>query len=54
MPKQFHENILIEILYTMVPILIVAVLFAFTVITENKVDATVPVNATVTSPVTRW
>ncbi len=49
MPKQFHENILIEVLYTVVPILIVAGLFTFTVITENKVDATVPVNATVTS-----
>ena len=46
MPRQFHENIPIEIIYTIVPILIVAVLFAFTVITENKVDATVPVDAT--------
>jgi cytochrome c oxidase subunit 2 len=49
MPRQFHENIPIEIIYTVVPILIVAGLFTFTVITENKVDATVPVNATVTS-----
>jgi cytochrome c oxidase subunit II len=49
MPRQFHENIPIEVIYTAVPILIVAALFAFTVITENKVDATVPVNATVTS-----
>jgi cytochrome c oxidase subunit 2 len=49
MPSQFHESIPIEIIYTIVPILIVGVLFAFTVITENKVDATVPVNATVTS-----
>jgi len=48
MPKQFHENIPIEIIYTIVPILIVAVLFAFTVITENKVDATVPLDATTT------
>ena len=46
MPSQFHENIPIEVLYTVIPILIVAVLFAFTVITENKVDATVPVDAT--------
>ncbi len=49
MPKQFHENIPIEILYTVIPILIVAGLFAFTVITENKVDATVGVNARFTS-----
>ena len=45
MPKQFHESIPIEILYTGIPILIVAVLFFFTVITENKVDATVPAAA---------
>jgi cytochrome c oxidase subunit 2 len=49
MPRQFHENILVEILYTTIPILIVAVLFVFTVITENSVDATQPVNARVTS-----
>ncbi len=49
MPRQFHENIPIEILYTAVPIVIVAVLFLFTVLTENNVDATVPINATVTS-----
>jgi cytochrome c oxidase subunit II len=45
MPHQFHENIPIEIIYTVVPVLIVAVLFIFTVITENKVDALQPVNA---------
>jgi cytochrome c oxidase subunit 2 len=49
MPKQFHESIPIEILYTGIPIVIVAFLFLFTVLTENKVDATVPVNATVTT-----
>ncbi len=49
MPKQFHESIPIEILYTGIPVLIVAFLFLFTVLTENNVDATVPVNATVTS-----
>ena len=46
MPRQFHENIPIEIIYTVVPILIVFALFAFTVITENKVDATVRADAT--------
>jgi len=49
MPRQFHENVPIEVIYTVVPILIVAVLFLFTVITENKVDATQPLNARVTS-----
>ena len=49
MPRQFHENIPVEILYTTIPILIVAVLFVFTVLTENNVDATVPTNATVTA-----
>jgi cytochrome c oxidase subunit II len=49
MPRQFHENILVEILYTTIPVLIVAGLFVFTVITENSVDATQPVNARITS-----
>lgn len=49
MPKQFHENVPVEILYTGIPIIIVAVLFFFTVLTENNVDATVPVNATATA-----
>ncbi|MBF6556448.1 MAG: cytochrome c oxidase subunit II [Acidimicrobiales bacterium] len=49
MPRQFHENIPIEVLYTAIPILIVAVLFVYTVLTENNVDATVPVNATLGS-----
>jgi cytochrome c oxidase subunit 2 len=49
MPKQFHESIPIEILYTSIPFVIVAFLFLYTVLTENNVDAIVPVNATVTS-----
>ena len=49
MPKQFHESIPIEILYTGIPVLIVAGLFLFTVLTENNVDAQVPANATVTT-----
>jgi len=49
MPKQFHESIPIEILYTGIPVIIVIVLFWFTVITENSVTATVPLNATVTA-----
>ena len=49
MPRQFHDNFRIEILYTVIPVIIVAFLFFFTVITENNVDAVVPVNATVTA-----
>lgn len=49
MPRQFHESIPIEILYTAIPILIVTVIFGFTVLTENNVDATTAANATVTS-----
>jgi len=49
MPRQFHENIPIEVLYTVIPVLIVAGLFVFTVLTENNVDATVPMNATLTA-----
>ncbi len=39
MPRQFHENLPIEIVYTTIPILIVAGIFAFTVVTENEIDA---------------
>jgi len=49
MPRQFHENVPIVILYTVVPVLIVALLFFFTVLTENNADATQAVDATVTS-----
>ncbi len=49
MPRQFHESIPIEILYTAIPVLIVAVLFVFTVIVENRVVATQPVTATQTA-----
>lgn len=38
LPSQNPYNIPIEILYTIVPVLIVAVLFAFTLHTENQVD----------------
>jgi cytochrome c oxidase subunit 2 len=39
MPRQFHENIPLEIIYTTLPIVIVGVLFYFTVVTENEIDA---------------
>jgi cytochrome c oxidase subunit II len=49
MPRQFHESIPIEVLYTVIPVLIVAVLFLYTVLTENNVNATAATNATVTA-----
>jgi cytochrome c oxidase subunit II len=39
LPRQTQYRPVIEIIYTIVPIIIVAVLFAFTVVTENEVDA---------------
>jgi cytochrome c oxidase subunit 2 len=42
MPKQTQYHTLLEITYTVVPIVIVVVLFVFTVLAENKVDATPP------------
>lgn len=39
LPRQFQYHIPLEIFYTVVPIIIVLVLFAFTVKTENTVDA---------------
>jgi cytochrome c oxidase subunit 2 len=41
MPKQFHANIPIEIVYTILPLVIVFVIFGYTVVTENTVDALV-------------
>ena len=38
-PRQFHSNKPIEIIYTTLPILIIAGIFYFTVVTENEVDA---------------
>jgi len=39
MPRQTQYHTVVEIVYTVVPILIVAVLFVFTFITENNVDS---------------
>jgi cytochrome c oxidase subunit 2 len=39
MPRQFQYHIPLEITYTIVPIVIVMVLFGFTVVVENKMDA---------------
>lgn len=39
LPRQFQYQNLVEIFYTALPIAIVGVLFAFTFVTENRVDA---------------
>ncbi|MDA8392191.1 MAG: cytochrome c oxidase subunit II [Actinomycetota bacterium] len=44
-PKQTHQNIPWEIAYTVTPLVIVTVIFIFTVFAENKVDATPPAPA---------
>ncbi|HYA67936.1 MAG TPA: cytochrome c oxidase subunit II [Acidimicrobiales bacterium] len=38
-PRQFQYHIPLEVTYTVIPIIIVLVLFFFTVLTENNVDA---------------
>jgi cytochrome c oxidase subunit II len=42
LPHQTHENRKWEVAYTTVPIVVVAVIFYFTVVVENKVDAIDP------------
>jgi cytochrome c oxidase subunit II len=39
MPRQFQYHIPLEITYTILPIVAVLILFGFTVVTENRVDA---------------
>ncbi len=41
-PRQFNTNHRLEIVYTTLPLIIVFVLFYFTVVTENEVDAVSP------------
>src|ERR1019366_6702599 len=38
LPRQFQENMKLEIFYTIVPLLMVGVIFGFTVVVENYVD----------------
>jgi cytochrome c oxidase subunit 2 len=54
-PKQTQYHTLTEVIYTIAPIVIVVVLFVFTVLAENKVDATPPhPGATVTVNAFQW
>ncbi len=41
-PRQFQQHTGLEIAYTVIPIIIVLVLFGFTVVTENAVDNVAP------------
>ena len=44
-PRQFQYHIPIEITYIVVPVIMVLILFGFTVYTENQVDAVTPTPA---------
>lgn len=37
-PKQFHEHIGLEVTYTLIPLLMVLVIFGFTFAVENRID----------------
>jgi cytochrome c oxidase subunit II len=54
-PRQFHQHIPLEVAYTLIPLIIVLVIFYFTVLTENNVDAvsTHP-NETIAVQAYRW
>jgi len=41
-PRQFQYHTLFEITYTVIPVAIVLVLFGFTVVAENRIDALTP------------
>jgi cytochrome c oxidase subunit II len=45
MPRQFQYHLPVEITYIVIPVIMVLVLFGFTVFTENKVDAVSPTPA---------
>jgi cytochrome c oxidase subunit 2 len=54
-PKQTQYNIPVEILYTIIPFIIVAVLFYFTAIKENKItDKTSPVKHEISVEGFQW
>ncbi len=38
-PRQFHSNTAVEVLYTAIPLVMVAAIFWGTVVVENKIDA---------------
>jgi cytochrome c oxidase subunit II len=54
LPRQTQYRPVIEILYTVIPVFIVVVLFVFTVITENEVDAVPKSQVTVDVTAFQW
>jgi cytochrome c oxidase subunit II len=54
MPKQNRYNLPMEILYTVVPFIIVGVLFYFTVIAQNRITAEVEPDVTVDVVGQKW
>jgi len=54
-PKQTQYNVPVEILYTVIPFIIVAVLFYFTAVKENKIiDKTTPVKHEISVEGIQW
>jgi cytochrome c oxidase subunit 2 len=54
-PKQTQYNIPVEVLYTIIPLIIVAVLFYFTAVKENKItDKTSPVKHEISVEGIQW
>jgi cytochrome c oxidase subunit 2 len=45
MPRQFQNNLTLEIIYTAIPLIIVGFIFFYTVVAENKIDALAPTPA---------
>jgi len=54
LPKQTRENVPIELIYTITPVILVAVLFFFTVIVENRIDALPPARLDVKVTAFQW
>ncbi len=54
LPRQTQYRPMIEVLYTVIPILVVMGLFAFTVITENEVDAVPSTKVTIDVTAFQW
>jgi len=54
LPPQIHGNNLVEVIWTVIPTLIVAVLFVFSWQTLNTVDATTPTDVKITAVAQRF
>jgi len=54
LPPQIHGNNVLEIVWTVIPTIIVAILFVFSFNTLNKVDATAPTDVRITAVAARF